>query len=91
MWRFSHWGLWLESLPVGGVDGTLSDRFRDIRGGERVHAKTGEIRHVNALSGYIETRRNRWLAFSIMVNATTADDADVHDFLDHFCAIFIGD
>jgi D-alanyl-D-alanine carboxypeptidase/D-alanyl-D-alanine-endopeptidase (penicillin-binding protein 4) len=90
MWHFSDRDLWLQSLPIGGVDGTLADRFHNIRGAERVHAKTGEIRHVNALSGYIDTRRNRWLTFSIMVNATIADDADVHDFLDHFCAIFIG-
>lgn len=91
MWIFSDRELWLQSLPIGGVDGTLADRFHNIRGAERVHAKTGEIRHVNALSGYIETRRNRWLAFSIMVNATTADDMDVQNFLDHFCATFIGD
>ena len=89
MWQRPDRDVWLQSLPIGGVDGTLDDRFQKIRGAERVHAKTGEIEHVNALSGYLESRPNHWLAFSIMVNATTAKDAAVHDFLDQFCAIFL--
>jgi D-alanyl-D-alanine carboxypeptidase/D-alanyl-D-alanine-endopeptidase (penicillin-binding protein 4) len=32
---------WISMLPVGGVDGTLSDRFVGTAAAGRVHAKTG--------------------------------------------------
>ncbi len=89
MWRRPDREVWLQSLPIGGVDGSLEHRFHNIRGAERIHAKTGSISHVNALSGYIETKRHRWLVFSIMVNATVGHDAEVRDFIDHLCAMFL--
>lgn len=81
---------WIQLMPVGGVDGTLSTRFRGIRQADRIHAKTGSISHVNALSGYIETK-NGWLIISAMVNGTTAPAAQVRQFLDHLCAIFLSE
>ncbi len=70
MWGRPERDVWLASLPIGGVDGSLERRFKGIQGAERVHAKTGSLSHVNAMSGYIETRAHRWLAFSIMVNGS---------------------
>jgi D-alanyl-D-alanine carboxypeptidase/D-alanyl-D-alanine-endopeptidase (penicillin-binding protein 4) len=35
----------------------------------RLRAKTGTIRYVNTLSGYLTTKANEELAFSIMLNA----------------------
>ena len=40
----------LASLAVGGKDGTLDNRFKEMRG--RVMAKTGYIANVSALSGF---------------------------------------
>jgi D-alanyl-D-alanine carboxypeptidase/D-alanyl-D-alanine-endopeptidase (penicillin-binding protein 4) len=88
MWQRPDRNLWLQSLPIGGVDGTLQDRFKHIRGADRVHAKTGEMSHVNALSGYLQSAHRGWLAFSIMVNGTVAPDAEVHSFIDQLCAVF---
>jgi D-alanyl-D-alanine carboxypeptidase/D-alanyl-D-alanine-endopeptidase (penicillin-binding protein 4) len=34
-----------------------------------VHAKTGTIRYVNTISGYVRTLANEQLAFSVMLNA----------------------
>jgi D-alanyl-D-alanine carboxypeptidase/D-alanyl-D-alanine-endopeptidase (penicillin-binding protein 4) len=58
----------MQSLAIGGVDGTLDDRFKtsSLRG--RVHAKTGYVVGVSALSGYLKTQDGRWLAFSILMN-----------------------
>ena len=58
----------LESLPVAGVDGTLKKRFRnsDVQG--RVRAKTGYLKNVRALSGYIFTKKGDVLVFSILSN-----------------------
>lgn len=62
-----HRDAFIGSLAVGGVDGTLSRRFRgDLAG--RVFAKTGYIRGVSALSGYVQARSGDWYAFSILFN-----------------------
>jgi len=56
----------IESLAVGGVDGTLKHRFGGIAG--RVHAKTGFIEGVSSLSGYLQAKDGNWYAFSILIN-----------------------
>jgi D-alanyl-D-alanine carboxypeptidase/D-alanyl-D-alanine-endopeptidase (penicillin-binding protein 4) len=56
----------MSSLAIGGKDGTLDNRFRDMRG--RVLAKTGYIANVSALSGYLKGRDDQWYAFSILMN-----------------------
>lgn len=63
------WGPELRaSLPIGGVDGTLSDRFTrpPLRG--KVFAKTGTLASVNTLSGYLTARSGRTIVFSILCN-----------------------
>lgn len=61
---------WLESLSVGGTDGTLRSRFRvnDLRG--HLRGKTGSLSTVIALSGLLELDPTRPLAFSIITNTT---------------------
>ena len=59
---------WISLLPVARRDGTLSTRFGDSPAAGRVHAKTGTLEHVSALSGYVERTDGRWVAFSILVN-----------------------
>ncbi|MBV9082942.1 MAG: D-alanyl-D-alanine carboxypeptidase/D-alanyl-D-alanine-endopeptidase [Acidobacteriaceae bacterium] len=89
MWQQQNRDFWLASLPIGGTDGTLEHRFSHVPGAERVHAKTGSLAHVNALSGYIQEPDQDWLAFSVMVNATNANEREVRDFLDSFCGVFL--
>ncbi len=63
------WGAaWRETLPVAGVDGTLSGRFKNSPVKGRVSAKTGTLNESNALSGYVTTVSGKVLAFSVMVN-----------------------
>ena len=57
---------WIDSLAKGGVDGTLEVRYADLAG--HVFAKTGYISGVRALSGYVRTRDDQWLTFSIIYN-----------------------
>jgi len=56
------------TLPIGGVDGSLSDRFarEPLRG--KVFAKTGTLEEVNALSGYMTASSGRTIVFSILCN-----------------------
>lgn len=64
-----------KSLAIGGVDGTLEDRFKDsdLRG--RVYGKSGYVSGVRALSGYLRARDGQWYAFSILMNSLAGGDA----------------
>jgi D-alanyl-D-alanine carboxypeptidase/D-alanyl-D-alanine-endopeptidase (penicillin-binding protein 4) len=63
------WGeVYRSSLPVAGVDGTLSERMKNTAAEGRIFAKTGTVEHVVALSGYATTTRGAHLTFSILGN-----------------------
>lgn len=63
------WGMQFRgTLPIGGVDGTLSDRFARGPLHNRIYAKTGTLDEVNSLSGYVTARSGRILVFSILCN-----------------------
>ncbi|MEM6714679.1 MAG: D-alanyl-D-alanine carboxypeptidase, partial [Cyanobacteria bacterium P01_C01_bin.147] len=68
MYETDDSGLFYDSLPVGGVTGTLRNRFKGTAVQGKVHAKTGTLRGVRALSGYLETDDYGTVIFSIMVN-----------------------
>ncbi len=58
----------LQSLAIPGR-GTLATRFKNIDfGGATVHAKSGYLRGVCSLSGYITFENRPPLVFSIIVN-----------------------
>lgn len=59
---------WRDSLTIGGVDGTLQNRFRRTAAENNVRGKTGTIDQVSALSGYILTTGKERLVFSILTN-----------------------
>ncbi len=68
------WGAaWRATLPVGGIDGTLSRRFRDTPLAGKVFAKTGTLNAANALSGFLIAASGRTLTFSILANDMPAD------------------
>jgi D-alanyl-D-alanine carboxypeptidase/D-alanyl-D-alanine-endopeptidase (penicillin-binding protein 4) len=69
MARSPHFGIFFDSLPVAGVDGTLADRLKGTPAEGQIHAKTGTIEHVNSLSGYMDLPSGRRLAFSAIGNA----------------------
>jgi serine-type D-Ala-D-Ala carboxypeptidase/endopeptidase (penicillin-binding protein 4) len=68
MARHPHAAAFRGSLPLAGVDGTLRNRLKGTPAERNVSAKTGTIRHVNALAGYANTRDGDELVFSIVAN-----------------------
>ncbi len=61
--------VYADSLPVAGQDGTLTERMKDTPAAGRIHAKTGTLGNVNALSGYAETMFGTRLVFSMFGNS----------------------
>jgi D-alanyl-D-alanine carboxypeptidase/D-alanyl-D-alanine-endopeptidase (penicillin-binding protein 4) len=57
----------LQSLSVGGVDGTTRNRFKGTLAAERVRAKTGTLKGKSCLSGLVGDGPDV-LAFSILVD-----------------------
>ncbi|HET6850805.1 MAG TPA: D-alanyl-D-alanine carboxypeptidase/D-alanyl-D-alanine-endopeptidase [Pyrinomonadaceae bacterium] len=57
-----------DALPIGGVDGTLRNRFKGTPAENNVRAKTGSLSSATSLGGYLTTAGGEKLAFSIMVN-----------------------
>jgi D-alanyl-D-alanine carboxypeptidase/D-alanyl-D-alanine-endopeptidase (penicillin-binding protein 4) len=81
---------WLDMLPIGGDDGTLSHRFRGAGISGRVLAKTGTLTHVSALAGYLEPSSGSRLAFSVLVNNCDAPAAVTRRFIDELIALLVG-
>jgi D-alanyl-D-alanine carboxypeptidase/D-alanyl-D-alanine-endopeptidase (penicillin-binding protein 4) len=75
------WGdVYRQDMAEPGQQGTLEHRLVALEG--RLHAKTGTIRHVNALSGYLTADDGRRLAFSILTNASGVPSGDVRAAID---------
>jgi D-alanyl-D-alanine carboxypeptidase/D-alanyl-D-alanine-endopeptidase (penicillin-binding protein 4) len=65
-----------NALPIAGVDGTLQNRMKGTAAAGNVRAKTGTLRYVYTLSGYVTTAAGERLAFSIMLNNYNAERSD---------------
>ncbi|MGD1701104.1 D-alanyl-D-alanine carboxypeptidase/D-alanyl-D-alanine endopeptidase [Dapis sp. BLCC M229] len=79
----SPWAnIYRNSLPVAGVSGTLSRRFRNSFAEGNVQAKTGTISGVSGLAGYIQPRNFQPLVFSIIVNQSDLETKDLRTAID---------
>lgn len=66
-----------DIFPVGGISGTMKDNFPNLQG--FVYAKTGSMSHVYNLSGYLVTRKGRWLIFSFMNNNFVRSPGEIRE------------
>lgn len=66
--------IYRDALPVAGVDGTLKNRMKGTAAASNVKAKTGTLRYVNTLSGYVTTAAGERFVFSIMLNDNYSAD-----------------
>lgn len=65
LYRFFPHDRLFDLLPTGGK-GTLKHFYRDMEG--KIFAKTGSLSNNVTLSGYLITRKNHTLLFSMMIN-----------------------
>ena len=68
MYRRADFDPFVDSLPIAGQDGTLSDRMRRGPARYRCRGKTGTLSNVSALSGYCEATSGNNYAYSILMN-----------------------
>jgi D-alanyl-D-alanine carboxypeptidase/D-alanyl-D-alanine-endopeptidase (penicillin-binding protein 4) len=84
------WGAaFADTLPVSGVDGSLSERFLNTPATGLIHAKTGTLSHVNALSGYGQTKSGKRFVFSILCNNHKLTSAKVLGAMDSIVQLLV--
>ncbi len=86
MRKHADWEAWRKSLAVGGENGTLRKRLKGSMEA-KVFAKTGFIRGVSTLSGYIEIGPDRYLAFSFLYNDINGWAGNARQAQDHACQV----
>ena len=82
---------WREALPIGGRDGTLRNRFKQGPAFERVIAKTGSLRNVATLSGYVTSHSGQRYAFAVMINQNTEGTAKARGEIDRLIELIAAD
>lgn len=87
---YSHPSLYsqlFETLPVAGVDGTLERRMKTSKAYNNVHAKTGTISGVSALSGFLTAANGNKIAFSILMQNHVKKTSVARSIQDEICRI----
>ncbi|MBU0753777.1 MAG: D-alanyl-D-alanine carboxypeptidase/D-alanyl-D-alanine-endopeptidase [Planctomycetes bacterium] len=80
---------YLRSLPVAGMDGSLSKRMIEEPYRQRVRGKTGWIRGVSDLSGYVQSLDGDVYAFSILFNDYKGMNGDMKAVQDDICRAIV--
>lgn len=65
--KVDYFPSYFNSLPIAGQTGTLKSMFK-YDGYGQIFAKTGTLRAVKCLSGYIKTNTGKTLTFSLLIN-----------------------
>ncbi|MFM8806756.1 MAG: D-alanyl-D-alanine carboxypeptidase/D-alanyl-D-alanine-endopeptidase [Sphingomonadales bacterium] len=72
----------IQTIFPHGNEGTLSGYY--VADSTAIYAKTGTLSGVVALSGFLQTRKGKWLAFSVMVNNHQSSAAVVRRQIEKF-------
>jgi len=79
--------MFLNSLPISGIDGTLKNRMKNDITFSKVFAKTGTLSGVSCLSGYMKNKNDELIAFSIFIQNFTNSSKKARDIQDDICRI----
>jgi D-alanyl-D-alanine carboxypeptidase/D-alanyl-D-alanine-endopeptidase (penicillin-binding protein 4) len=85
MYGHQFWNEFYNSLPIAGVDGTLSGRMKGSEAANNVHAKTGFIGYVRGLSGYVKSKDGEMFVFSMIANNYTVPTSLANNIQDSVC------
>jgi serine-type D-Ala-D-Ala carboxypeptidase/endopeptidase (penicillin-binding protein 4) len=65
----------LNSLPIVGVDGTMKSRLRDHPIAGNAWIKTGSLRDVRSVAGYVKSASGKWYVFVMLANGGASSGA----------------
>ena len=66
-WESPYSAEFISSLPIAGMDGTLRNRMKNTAVRGKAHLKTGTLRNVRALAGYVRDKNNQqWVLVAIV-------------------------
>ncbi|MEA3418373.1 MAG: D-alanyl-D-alanine carboxypeptidase/D-alanyl-D-alanine-endopeptidase [Campylobacterota bacterium] len=63
---------WMKTLSIAGQDGTIKRRFRSTIVKNRAWMKTGTLKNVKNISGYVKSQSGKLYTVVIMVNSKRA-------------------
>jgi D-alanyl-D-alanine carboxypeptidase/D-alanyl-D-alanine-endopeptidase (penicillin-binding protein 4) len=72
----------MASLPIAGVDGTLRRRLKDGSAFERARMKTGTLRNVTAIAGYVPDANGQMCVVVAMINTDRSTEGKGRQVLD---------
>jgi len=79
--------VYYNSFPVAGVDGSLKYRMKSGSAFNNVHAKTGTLSGVSALSGYVHNKNGDLISLSIQTQNYVGSSRTARSFQDKICQI----
>jgi len=86
------WGNTLrDTLPLTGVEGSISERLKNLSLQGTIHAKTGSLGGVKTLSGYATTESGEEVCFSILTNNFNLPTKRVTDAIDDVVGAIMSD
>ena len=66
---YGHYGQrWMNTLSIAGVDGTIKKRFRGTVVKNHAWMKTGTLKRVKNIGGYVKSKQGRLYTVVILVN-----------------------
>ena len=74
-WQSPYMPEFVSSLPLAAMDGTLRRRFNGAALEGQMHLKTGLLRDVRSVAGYVRDRAGRRMAVVCLHNHARADSA----------------
>jgi D-alanyl-D-alanine carboxypeptidase/D-alanyl-D-alanine-endopeptidase (penicillin-binding protein 4) len=86
-----NWEIFLQSLPIAGVDGTLKNSFKGTPLEKNVRAKTGSMSRVRSIAGTMKTKKGQSILFAILVNNFDLTPAEASKLLESILLSFYND
>jgi len=63
---------WMDTLSIAGVDGTIKRRFRHTAVKKRAWMKTGTLKRVKNIGGYVKNKAGKYYTAVILINSSKA-------------------
>ncbi|PZO43475.1 MAG: D-alanyl-D-alanine carboxypeptidase/D-alanyl-D-alanine-endopeptidase [Pseudanabaena frigida] len=76
-----------KSLPISGIDGTLTNRLKNTSAQGLIQAKTGTLTGEIALSGYVSPKNYSEVIFSIMINNSNLPTRELQQYVDEIALL----